>query len=280
MKLTPLRPVPDFSITPNINNASNNCDSCSYMFKSRLCFRRHLETIHKMILPKRQRITPNPNISPNVYDPNYYCTSCQFTYKTHVIFRQHLQIVHKMELTSLRKTTLFDPTISVSDTNNPNNASCAICKTKYSDKYTYQKHLKKFHKDGNNTPVIRRKVVCNPDVQPDPNDPNIYCASCQRQLKSKVCFRRHIRKFHPEVKLDKTRPQKISPFMAKMDAGNPNNTRCTICDKNYSSRHNFRGHIVTVHMDGKREPMITRKKSFKSEFGSKHDKGGGSPTTS
>lgn len=75
------------------------------------------------------------------------------------------------------KQPIFDPTISVEATKNPNNTSCPICKFNYSRKDYYQLHMKKVHKNSINTPSVGMKCVSDPNIQPDPNDPNFYCRS-------------------------------------------------------------------------------------------------------
>lgn len=104
--------------------------------------------VHKITLLKLQRTIPNANITPDIKDANFYCKSYQYTYKNRHGYRHHLKVVHKMVIAPLRRKPIFDPSICVDNTNNPNNASCADCKFIYSSKYEYQKHLKTVHKHG------------------------------------------------------------------------------------------------------------------------------------
>lgn len=147
MDLTPLRPKPDLNITPSLNNSSNHCDSCNWTLASERTYRQLLEPVHDIIIP-RKKAMPNPNILPNINDLNFYCNSCQLTYSSRSEYRRHLKRIHKTEIAPLVQQPIYDPTISVDDTKNPNNTSCAICKLIYSNKQRYQKHMKTIHKDG------------------------------------------------------------------------------------------------------------------------------------
>lgn len=95
--------------------------------------------------------------------------------------------MRKLELAPLHRAALFDPTISIDDTKNPNNTSCVICKMKYSSIKSFQSHMRNYHSDGRNTPVDRSKHVgckrrksVNPNIQSDPTDPSFFCRSCRR----------------------------------------------------------------------------------------------------
>lgn len=163
MKMTPLKPKPNWNITPDPNNSNNHCDSCSRTYTSKGNYRQHLIRMHKLIIPpKFQRTTANPNVLPDIDDPNYSCKSCQITCNDRRHYRIHFWIKHQMEMKLLRKQAKFDPAITVHDTKSPNNQSCAICKLIYSSQKTYRKHMKKYHEDGEHTPTIRNKVTPNP----------------------------------------------------------------------------------------------------------------------
>lgn len=266
VELTPLGPTLNPNISPDHNNTNNHCDSCNWTFSSRSTYWTHLEAVHKMIIPDEGRATlPNANILIDIDDPKLFCKPCQVKYKTLNSFRGHLQRIHKMELIPLSKKPVLDPTISVQDVENADNASCTICKFTYSCKRTYQRHMKYVHKNGKKTtPIHRIKNRINLNIQPDPNDLNFYCPSCQLQYLSRHSYRAHIRKFHPTIKLEtKKISSGISPIIAEIDAGNDRNTRCTICDRGYKSRRRYKYHMKVYHKNGKREPVgSTRRKSI------------------
>lgn len=194
------------------------------------------------------------NIPPDVNDPNCYCKSCQTKYKSRQTYRFHLKNTDNIVITRPRRQPLFDPTMSVDDTKHLNNASCAICKFTYISRYQYRLHMKRIHQVGrNNTPVHRIISIANPSIQPDPNDPNFYCKSCQTHYSSRQKYRQHIKLSHTDVKLDRCGAR--HHITVEMDAEDRDNTRCKICNKDYSTRWNYRKHMNMVHRDGKREPV-------------------------
>lgn len=106
------------------------------------------------------------------------------------------------------------------------------------------------------THLLEGKVLVNPNVQPDPNDPNFYCSSCGRNYKTRANYRKHIRLYHPSIKLEKIRkPSNVTTLMAEIDVGDDGNKRCAICEWEYDNRQNYKKHINTVHKNGGREPV-------------------------
>lgn len=256
--LPALKPKPDFSITPNPHNASNHCDSCNWTFVSMYAYRRHLQLIHKMVTTTLgKRAKPNPSIVPDIDDPNYYCKSCQTTQKTYTLYRQHLRDTHKIQLAPLKRGSVFDPTISIADTENPNNRSCAICKFTYSSIRNYHKHMERGHKSGKNAPMSRSLRLSNINTQPDPNDPTFFCQPCQKQYANNRTYQSHIRLVHSD-KVDTAKLVFTNPIMVEVDNGNLNNKNCTICDREYSNRSNYVTHMNTWHKDGNRQPVVKR----------------------
>lgn len=103
----------------------------------------------------------------------------------------------------------------------------------------------------------------NSNIKPDPEDPSFYCCSCQKLYKTRGNFRQHIRLFHPITELGsikKRLPLVINPLMVQMDAGNPKNKSCTVCERDYKSRNRYCHHMKIVHKDGKRESVGASKR--------------------
>lgn len=112
--------------------------------------------------------------------------------------------------------------------------------------------MKMVHKDGGRKMLVNR-ILRNIDINPDPNDSNFHC--CQRDYSSRDSFRTHIRRYHPNVQLQKIncgRMPTITSIMPEIDNGNINNTTCTICEKNYRTRKLCQRHIQTYHKKGGR----------------------------
>lgn len=66
-------------------------------------------------------------------------------------------------------------------------------------------------------------------------------------------YRLHIRRKHPDVNLV-LKTLIVNPLVVEIDAGNPNNTRCTICERDFGSRGNYRQHMNKQHKNGQRRP--------------------------
>lgn len=178
MKLTPLIPKPDFSITPDPNNSSNHCDSYNRTFDTITAYRRHLKNVHKIIIRRWDKV----DILPDVDDTNFYCKACQVKCKTSKIYRTHLRNIHKMKLTPRIRQPIYDPTISAAELQNPSNTSCVICKLKLSSKQLYRQHMLNIHLTERKTPINTIKSISNPNIEPDPMIP-IFTA---RLVKKKV----------------------------------------------------------------------------------------------
>lgn len=112
MSLTPLKPTKDLDITPAIDNSTKYCNSCNWTYESKRKYHCHLRKAHGISC----RENLNPNISPDIDDRNFYCQSCQIKYKARRDYRLHLRRVHKIVLVPILKKTIYDPTISVEDT--------------------------------------------------------------------------------------------------------------------------------------------------------------------
>lgn len=260
MRLTSLKRAPNPNITSNLDNASNHCEFCNWTFSGKGNYNYHLRSVHKMTIPNmHRRGSLNPNISPDINDPNFYCKSCQFKYKTRIIYRSHLRKAHKMEVFS----NLYDPSISIDGTKDPNNRASATCKIQYGNKYTCRDHFKIFHANGRNTPITtgNRRTRANSNIPPNhPDDPNLYCASCKKQYASRNSYGAHLSSVYPDVKLDMRESSNITPIVLEIDAGNCKNTRCTVCDYNFTIRINYPYHVNRFHKDGNREPVVSRGK--------------------
>lgn len=94
------------------------------------------------------------------------------------------------------------------------------------------------------------------DIQPDPNDSNFYCQLCKIKYASKRSYHFHILSVHPNISLEKNRKlSAVNPLIVEVDSGNHKNTTCAICERDYVNRWVYRNHMLTVHKDGKREPL-------------------------
>lgn len=161
-----------------------------------------------------------------------------------------------MELKSLKNDATFNPTITTDNAKKPNNKSCVVCKRRYNVIGSYRQHLKNYHNNDGITQLGERKIISYYNNQPDPNDPNFFCRSCQIKHSTRDNFIWHIQQAHPNIKFEKIKL--INPIMIEMDAGNPNNKWCTICEIEYASRLSYQNHVNRTHKVGKREPAARK----------------------
>lgn len=130
-----------------------------------------------------------------ISDPNYFCQSCQYNYKSRSNHRTHLRRAHKMNLLPLVKSSIQLSLLMMHKIQTTQVVQYA--KKKYSNKLSYQVHVKNFHKYGREMPLNETiKSIANQNIQPDPNNPNFYCSSCQRQYLNRPNNRMYIRLFH------------------------------------------------------------------------------------
>jgi hypothetical protein len=122
-------------------------------------------------------------------------------------YRKHIRDIHKLKLTPLQENAIYIPDMA-ENYEDPENRSCTICKRRYFNRTSYRLHVRTVHKNGKKMvpppPVGKSRV--NPDVQPDPNDPNFYCRSCKTTYGRKYGNIRHIRMFHASVLPASARP--------------------------------------------------------------------------
>lgn len=145
-------------------------------------------------MPKKEkRVTPNPNIPPDIGDPNNHSKSCQSNYKNQESYRQYLKTVHRRKLSPLKQKATIDPATCVDGLQNPNNIDSA--RLTHSSKRTYNlRRATLAHEDGKY--ALSSSTILN--NQPDRNDPDWYCSSCEKRYANHHNYRRHIQLVHPE----------------------------------------------------------------------------------
>lgn len=116
--------------------------------------------------------------------------------------------------------------------------------------------MEKSHSNGSNTPlkISRRKEILDSKILPNPDDPNYYCASCQKNFSSRSTYRSHIGIFQLNVGLN-LRKLSVCALRKEMDAGDRKNKRSTICEKDFSSRCAYIKHTNVSHKDPTIKPL-------------------------
>lgn len=84
------------------------CVVCKKAYQTLDSYRKHLKSVHKMILTPRKP-KPNHDITSDPNNASNHCNSCNWPFTRKVGYRVHLKSVHKMILTKQRGT----PTIQI-----------------------------------------------------------------------------------------------------------------------------------------------------------------------
>lgn len=122
-------------------------------------------------------------------------------------------------------------------------------------------HLKLVHNFEFNGVSIK-----NIKLEPDVQDPNHYCRTCDREFKSRLGYRGHLRTVHFIL----LKAIDISP--SDNTASTDPNLYCNLCQTSYCNRSYLQHHIRSAHSDILPKPnntdnyCISCKKSFKSEL--------------
>ncbi|KAG2233235.1 hypothetical protein INT48_001684 [Thamnidium elegans] len=259
------RPKRDMTKIPDIKDPHNHCICCKHTYSSVKDFRSHLKRIHN-IIPGIQ--IKNLTVEPPVHSPDNRCTTCERKFSNKVTYRHHLRRFHKMNLPELN-----------SDPNNFDRERllCKVCGTKFKNYNNFRAHIRVTHR----APHIT--LIQHPDLKPDINDPNLFCAMCDKTYKRKDTYICHLAEHHtdilPElyigkrgVKVSKTNKahgqycsQCRSVFLSKPlyrmhlkkihgrnlidtkpDPDDPN-SHCASCNKTYSDKNIYRKHLMDLH---------------------------------
>ncbi|KAL0135717.1 hypothetical protein V8B55DRAFT_1170198 [Mucor lusitanicus] len=172
-------------IVPDADDPSFYCCSCNKKLGSKGSFQDHLILKHSIFpsAPRKQSLC-----KPDVDDPNNYCRACQKTYSYKGTYRRHLRVIHRMTLPTLKKPA---DRINLPDPHNPDHY-CSVCKKSYTLKHLYQQHCRHVH-----FMTLYHKPIVNPNAKIDINDPDFFCAQCERFFpSSRVAFKRHLARIH------------------------------------------------------------------------------------
>jgi transposase-like protein len=88
----------------------------------------------------------------------------------------------------------------------------------------------------------------NFDIEPDLEDPNPYCKSCDYKLKRFYNYRLHLRDIHKIVL--KSLSKKPKPNYKIEPGQNDPNHYCKSCDYKFSNRYGYLKHLGLVHQIG------------------------------
>ncbi|KAL9556245.1 hypothetical protein MBANPS3_001970 [Mucor bainieri] len=170
-------------VLPDVNDPNFYCQSCEKKMASKCTFRAHLMLVHSIFQSASRKKSRS---KPNVNDPNKYCRACQKTYPSKSRYRMHLRLVHQMALPSLKRDT------NSTDLPDPYNSDhyCSVCMKTYASLTAYRYHCKLVH-----FMSMNHASIVNPDAEININDPDLYCAQCERSFTGNY-FKKHLRVVH------------------------------------------------------------------------------------
>ncbi|KAI8642923.1 hypothetical protein BD408DRAFT_415852 [Parasitella parasitica] len=233
---------------PDPDDPNFYCRVCRKSNSNKTNHRYHCRAVHDMVLPSLY-VGPNanPDLIPDPLDLNNYCRTCDKTYTKRHIYVMHLRRVHIMsQLPSFK--TLKKQSSPTDPSSHP--YYCNICHKILSTCSYFRKHMVLMHKTEAPLPPKRpKKTRERPNksqLQPDVNDPNFYCRSCDYKHASRSTYRVHLLTEHS---LDLA-------YERKRKALEPN-FYCMICKK--STTEDYRKHRYHCREDSM--PLIRRRKT-------------------
>ncbi|KAL7319646.1 hypothetical protein PS15m_002761 [Mucor circinelloides] len=118
--------------------------------------------------------------------------------------------------------------------------------------YYYQCHLCKEVKDSLQSVSDHRKTIHNMrgfriikriDIEPNINDPNNFCQTCEKTYTDKIAYRKHLRSTHHMVL---KHPSSMCKSNLTPDPENPDFYCCSCC-RTYQNLHLYRNHLKSYH---------------------------------
>lgn len=173
-------------VLPDMSEPNNYCKVCKRKYSCRNSYRSHLQFMHKMLdIPNFQK--KPKDISPDINDPNNYCRSCDKTLMSRSSFRYHLWSIHYIGEQIQGQDSLE------SDADN-SNSYCCVCERSVANRQKhYRRHCKNIHR------MILGPITLQfafPDAVIDSNNPDFYCAKCDKHLATKSIFKQHLGVLH------------------------------------------------------------------------------------
>jgi hypothetical protein len=176
-------------IEPNINH----CEDCEKTFYNNEYYKRHMHKAHSVPLPKEKIKLRGAVEYIDLEDPYNYCRICKRKYGNRQFYLNHLQKIHKIQFDSLEKHDYSDPKF-FPDPFDPK-FYCRVCKSTHSSMFSYRCHCRYIHRMES---VIVKKFK-NPDAKVDFNNPDSYCAICDRNYRGgdeNERFKEHLKDVH------------------------------------------------------------------------------------
>ncbi|KAF1805870.1 hypothetical protein FB192DRAFT_1364930 [Mucor lusitanicus] len=238
--IKPTIKTPDITI-PYPKDPNHHCSPCNKTYLHASSFRKHLITTHKIahLSTRSQR-----NKVPDVDDPNGYCCVCEKTYSTVHYYKVHVATFHATPIdpqNTQQQQQQQQQQQVLPDVDDPN-FHCRSCQKTFLDQNRYRSHLRGAHKMKLISMRSSSHDDGDPDLLPDPLDPNLYCRVCKATSKTLKLFRRHCRHLH-HMTLD---PIPLPNPDAEIDVDSPE-CYCVKCDIYIKRTSTFTRHLRVKH---------------------------------
>lgn len=90
----------------------------------------------------------------------------------------------------------------------------------------------------------RQRSIPGGELEPEINNPDLFCCSCKKTYSTKNEYRRHLKHIH-KMQLKSLRPLAVSDDI--LPDWNDSNYHCQPCDRSYSSAPSYHAHCKRVH---------------------------------
>jgi hypothetical protein len=171
------------------------------------------------------------------------------------LYRVHLGSAHlnKGPETTTPTKALFSTDAAPSilpDTSDANNF-CCVCQNGWPTRTSYLSRLRIVHSMNSNYFRERSEtVIINKEVIPDLDDPNFYCAGCEKKLSNRPTFRDHLARIH-KMTFKPQGPNYLKKIVHADMTPDVGRSKLLLlpCEKTYPGRSLYRGHLPhEIHM--------------------------------
>ncbi|KAK4518721.1 ethionine resistance protein [Mucor velutinosus] len=118
---------------------------------------------------------------------------------------------------------------------------CNICKRRMANLKSVLEHRKSIHVDCRWSVTMIRNI----DTEPDVNDPNFHCKSCEADYGGEKPYRQHLRNVHHMVL--KSKFARCAPQNGIVPDPDDPNLYCRACDYTYKQKYGYKAHCRYAH---------------------------------
>lgn len=250
MIFNPIKILVDSPLSPGDVRSVFQCDVCNLGYETKAAYCKHLNSKHQ--IPSFGP-NANPDLLPDMKHPYNYCRPCDKRFLNPNRFRNHLDYMHNIDL--IRHPGLLP------DRHNEKNY-CRSCELNFLSTKTFHNHCMEVHncgahgiikeKDHNNEPVPQQQQQQqqqiapktthlgpnpNPDLAPDPLNPNNHCITCDKRYDLKKNFWAHLRKIHD-----------VRAALGEFIIPAEQKYHCSTCDKYFLTGAAYQSHVRWIHL--------------------------------